>query len=273
MAKSVHDSLIELLRRGLMPFVRMCVRHNVKLVELIMVLKECMVRAAAEELSSKGQSTSASRISVMTGVHRRDTSTILKKGAAPVSGVNLILKLIGYWQQHSSYSDGKGHPKELSCEGRDSEFAKLCRAVSVDLNPYTMLFELERIGAASRTTSGIRLDLQVYGPQEDVQEGFNLLASDVDDLVTSVDENLFARDTNPNLHIRTEYDNIPSSALSEIRQWLLHEGSGFHFRAREFLSKFDRDLASIPESEKGRIRVALGSFSRVKVLEEVEQVP
>lgn len=268
MKADIQKHVLELFRRAAMPFVRLCLRNNIKLVELIAVLKECLVRAADEELRKCGKAHSASRISLMSGVHRRDTSTILKKGAVAPAGVNMTLKLLGCWQQHPDFSDGSGNARELSAEGRESEFAKLCHSVSVELNPYTMLFELERIGAIARTSKGVKLELQVYGPRGDIKDGFGFLASDVEDLVTAVDENIFNRADTPNLHIRTEYDNIPPSAISELREWLLYEGSGFHFRAREFLSKFDRDFSSKPKGESGRVRVALGSFSRIQIIED-----
>ncbi len=61
---------------------------------------------------------------------------------------------------------------------------------------------------------------------------------------------------------------MPSEALEEIRRWSAREGSAFHERARNFLSKYDRDL-NPKLGGTGTYRVAIGSFS---VIEETSEV-
>lgn len=251
------------LRQALMPLVAMSIRHNVKLADFIDVLKECFVEAAQKELEANRRPVSASKVSVMSGVHRRDTSSILKRGSPNTASINLIAKVLGLWQYKRSYQNADGTPKILSIEGRGSQFAKLVNEVSADLNPYTVLFELERLQAVRRTTRGVELNAKLYEPAGDVAEGLSLLAGDVADLCESVGENIFARERSPNLHIKTSYDNIPRSAQPEIREWLLNEGRLFHERARDYLSRFDRDLSGVTDTSD-RSRVAVGTFSRIE---------
>ena len=151
----------------------------------------------------------------------------------------------------------------LTVEGRESEFARLVHTISSDLNPYTVLFELERVGAVERTRGGVKLARRIFVPAGDVAGGLGLLADDAADLFAALDENIFTPAEVPNLHIKTQYDNIPVEALPEVRAWLFREGSAFHQRARTFFGNLDRDTSRRPVSGSGRLRVALGSFSRV----------
>jgi hypothetical protein len=61
------------------------------------------------------------------------------------------------------------------------------------------------------------------------------------------------------LHARTEFDNISRAKLAELRQWVLNEGTAFHGRVRERLSKFDCDLN--PDLEDGGGKIVVGAFS------------
>ena len=98
----------------------------------------------------------------------------------------------------------------------------------------------------------------------DLKRGVELLSSDMDDLINAVDENVFSRSSQPNHHVKTQYDNIVLEALPAIREWFLKKGALFHEEARKFLSKFDRDVHPELSKKEGGARVALGSFSLVK---------
>ena len=259
---------IECVKAVVRPVARFCLRHSIKLQELIEICKSAFIQAASEELLRRGGDMSVSRISVMTGVHRPDVMRLTRSEAPLKTSPNLISRVIGQWQHDSRFRTKSGKPRTLTCEGLGSEFVQLIRSVSGDLNPYTVLFELERIAAVERTRHGLRLKARMYISKGDAQQGFDLLSHDMNDLVLCVEENVLARDTTPNLHIKTEYDNIVPEALTEIRAWLVKEGATFQRRVREYLAAFDRDVNSSLEGKGASIRVCLGTFSRVEHLND-----
>jgi hypothetical protein len=130
------------------------------------------------------------------------------------------------------------------------------------VSPYTVSFELERLGMISKTKDGkVKLTTRVFVPKGDSSAILNMLAEDMDDLIVAV---------LPNHHLKTEYHNLPDQALIEIKQWCMKEGSAFHERARNFLSRFDRDLNPNLASGTGRHRVVVGSFSLVEEVQQIE---
>ncbi|RMD86346.1 MAG: hypothetical protein D6808_03595, partial [Candidatus Dadabacteria bacterium] len=180
----------------------------------------------------------------------------------------LASRVIGQWQQNKRFLTKSRRPKVLSIDGDDSEFNKLVRSISQDVHPGTVLFELERIGAVERTKNGVKLVARAYVPKHNPKEGFRLLSEDVSDLMLTIEENIFLRDDNPNLHAKTEYDNISEEDVPKIRNWILKEGAILHQKARNFISKFDRDLNPKKKKTKGRrMRVVLGSYSRIAPLD------
>ncbi len=234
-------------------------KHSLRIADLIEIAKQTLVEVAAQELKAKGEEVSLSRINVMTGIHRAEVARIYNTGKIRGLRENVISKVISTWQHDRRFASANGNPKVLKLEGMDSAFIKLIQSVSIDLNPYTVLFELERTETVKRTAKGLKLRKRIY-LTKDREEGFRFLSEDTQDLMSAVEENLDNLHELPNLHIKTEFDNIPESALPKIRRWLLHKGSAFHKNVSTYLSRFDRDSAA--KKETGRAtRVAIGSFS------------
>lgn len=251
------------------PVVRLCLRHGIKLGELLDVMKRAFVVEAARQLESKGEAVSTSRITVMTGVHRTDVAQIrTEKGYAPRER-HTASDVINQWRFDKNFCTKPGKPRPLTSEGKDSEFAALVKTVSNSISPYTVSFELERLGMVSRNREGkLVLKTRVYVPKGDPGSVLSMLAEDIDDLMVAVEGNAFASEGEgtPNHHLKTEYTNIPDEVLPEIKNWCVREGSAFHERARNFLSKFDRDI-NPRQLGSGTNRVAVGSFSLVEAVE------
>lgn len=250
------------LRAMLRPIVRLCLRSSLGIQTLVETAKEVFVELAAEEINRSGERLTASRVSVITGLHRRDVQRLLEGSAPKETQGALVARVIGQWEQDLSFRTKGGAPKVLSTGTSDSEFHRLVETVSKDVNPGTVLRELERIGAVEQTDRGAKLVARAYNVGERVEEGMAILTSDVDDLVVAVEENLLGAVEVPNLHGRTEYDNISSDALPEIREWIFNEGSTFHRKVRDYLSRFDRDI-NPSVGGKGGARVVFSTFSRM----------
>ena len=256
---------VRCLRCLLRPVARFCLRHSIKLQDFIEVLKGVMVEVAQEHLCERDIDVSTSRLSVMTGVHRKDVVRFRSGGVGEKKSGDIIKRIIGQWRGNNAFLNSSGKPKVLSFDSAEGEFADLIHSVSRELNPYTLLFELERTGAVERTKRGVKLRARMHLPKGDLKEGLLLLESDTEDLIASVEENLFGDLEIPNLHVKTEYDNVPKSAELEIRKWFIEEGSAFHQRARSYLSAYDRDINPGSGNAEEAIRVVVGAFSRVDV--------
>jgi len=254
------SALSQYLAPLLRPVALLCVRHGLKIQELFEASKRALLEAARGELLRQGLELNTSRLAVMTGLQRREVMRLLQTPQDESGQANLLLRIVGAWQQGKRYLDRRGKPLALDCEGAESAFAKLVQSVSQDLNPYTVLFELERVGVVERVNGEARLVSQVYVPG-DLGHGMQLLSQDQEALVLGVSENIFDQPKVPHLHIATHYDNIPESRLGEIKEWLLRKGREFHQEARAYLGSFDCDVHPEMAEGQGRSRVLVGTFS------------
>ena len=256
--KAQKQNWLSHLLRGV---IRFCLRQGLTIQDIVETSKKVIVDTASEEIRSSGESVNVSRLSLLTGLHRRDVGRILK-GEKPLGAANnFIARIITQWEQDKRFKNKTGKPKALNYVGENSSFKKLVRAVSADISPATVLFELKRIGAVKETTNGnLELISNVYTVDKDASAGFEFTAKDIDYLLCAVEENLLSPDGTANLHARTEYDNIYKSDLPKIKKWLLREGSIFHKRVRDYLASFDKDI-NPSKGKEGGGKVVIGAYS------------
>lgn len=251
-----------LLRLLVLPAVRFCLRRSLGVYDLLEILKVTFVELAREQLLEERKRVSASRISVMTGVHRRDVRRLVETGKAASGPKNLLTRVLGFWEQSPQFTTKSGRPKVLTCTGEESEFEQLVRAVSSDVKPATVLSELVRVGIAKQEGERVKLVRAVdsYAKATDPSKAFEILSRDMESLVTAVEQNVEGVYEVGNLHTRTEYDRVYPEDIPRIRRWLVKAGNSFHHSVRGYVSKSDEDL-NPKEGKKGSARVVTVSFS------------
>lgn len=261
---SAHNAFFRPLVRLCKPLVRFALARGLRYQEMLEVLKAACVEVAAEDLDSKGLDVNPSRLSVLTGLQRKEISKLRSESNTPIGNPNLLNRIIGLWQSDKRFLDARGKSRPLRFEGAESEFAELVTAVSADVNPYTVLFGLEQSGAVRKEGGILSLATPVYDASKSVIEGLELLALDSSNLHRAVEQNLFAGAKIPNLHISTVYDNVSLDSLEKLRSWILDKGSSFHEEAREFIAKYDKDANPRLFDKQGGGKVAVCTFSFIQ---------
>lgn len=255
--KTRREWYTELLHLLLRPIAVFCVKNALPIQVVTEALKLAFVQAAKSELERRDERINISRIGVVTGLVRREVVRLSKESLKTTAPATLLSKVIGSWEQDSSYTTKAGCPRILDPE---TDFRSLVQNITQDVHPSTVLFELERAQLVERTPRGLRL-AKTELVSVDPSEAFEFLSRDLGELIYTVDENLFSDQAEKNLHALTEYDNVRKDKLPQIKKWLLKEGRAFHQKARDYLSQFDLDVNPKSDSQGGA-RVTLGVFGR-----------
>lgn len=277
MAKSETKaaSKLDLLQLLMRPIVRFALRRSLSFQDFLRVAKASFVEVAEQEIKRSTAIVNVSRISVMTGLHRKDVTQIFREHQ-PVTHLSqsIFARVLGQWEQDKRFTTQDGLPKMLSFQGEKSDFFKLVSSVSKHINPFTVLFELERIGAVKKTPEGLKFMRPTAGVSADEHKVHDLVSRDIDSLINAMTENLYGSDDTGNLHMRTEYDNVFRVDIPEIRTWFIQQGKELHRRAREYLSAFDKDLnPDLKSRGSAGAKVVFSSFSFTTPPSEVEETP
>ena len=146
-------AVVRALRRALRPLVRVMIARGLTLPSAVELLKTLMVEVADKEFGIGAKPPTDSRVSLVTGVHRKDVSRLRQVMASsdehvPAS-VSLGAHLVAVWLGSPQYLDEQGLPLALprfASEGGAVSFEALVSSVNSDIRPRVVLDEWIRLG-------------------------------------------------------------------------------------------------------------------------------
>jgi hypothetical protein len=259
-----HNAIYASTLRVLRPLIRLLLRHGVPFGTFSDLAKRVYVEVALEESGIPGRKQTHSRVSVLTGLSRKEVLRVtrLERPDDTETGdrYNRAARVIGGWVRDERFHDGSGNPAPLPMEGDGSTFPELVKAHSGDVPARAVLDELVRVGAAERTKDEkVRLLARAYIPTTGDEEKIGILGADVSELIDTIDHNLQAEPGKAFFQRKAMYDNLPDEAVEELRKDLAMRAERFLEQADRRLSERDRDVH--PETPgTGRRRAGIGIF-------------
>lgn len=235
-AAQIFRPLVKQLLAGGVPFGRIEAR-----------LRELFVEVAESELQLPGRRQTDSRISLLTGINRKEVRRIRsaeQTQAAPSSfSMNYATSLISRWLTDAQTSDRSGRPRPLPYQAqRGPSFMKLARKVTGDFAPRVLLDELLRSGAVEmRGDNMVVLKSDAYVPKRQSAEKLQILGEDPPELIETILRNTFAEGKELLLQRKVYYDNLGSSGAQQVRALMRREGERFLRRVNRLLARHDRD--------------------------------
>ena len=161
-------ALVRLVGRILYPLVHLLLARSFTYPMLADLLKSIYVQIAKEEFALADKRQTDSRISLLTGVHRKDVRRLAHQNTAadfmPAS-ISLGSQLIALWLTQPAYLDERGHSRPLPrVSGGDNtiSFEALVTSQSKDIRPRAVLDEWQRLGIV-RVDDKDRVCLNVEG--------------------------------------------------------------------------------------------------------------
>ncbi|SEC94726.1 hypothetical protein SAMN05519104_2428 [Rhizobiales bacterium GAS188] len=134
------------LARLLRPLVRLLVRSGITFPALSDLLRELYVNVAEYDFALPGKEQTDSRVSLLTGIHRKEVRR-LRGAGAPVSVVPAALsrtsRIVALWLAAPEFTDGEGKPLPLPrvAAGTAPSFETLVASVTRDVRPRAVLDE------------------------------------------------------------------------------------------------------------------------------------
>jgi hypothetical protein len=151
-ALAPRPAVVSALRRMLRPIVRLLLNNGITFPYLGDLLKLIYVETAEREFGLGTRHLTDSRITLLTGVHRKDVRRLRHEGPAevpPTSDLTLGTRIVARWLGDLSYLDPAGTPRPLPRtphKGGAESFAALVEKVSKNVRPRSVLDELVRLG-------------------------------------------------------------------------------------------------------------------------------
>lgn len=257
---------------------RLCLRHGLSFEAVVEIAKRAFVDVAQREFVIAGRKQSASRIALLTGLHRKEVGRMLaaERPDDPGAGTRVAYaeRVIAGWRRDPEFADARGAPAALGFDDGTPSFADLVKRYGGrDVPGRAVLDELSRVGAVTRQRDGrIRLVARAYVPARASVEGIAILGGDVADLVSTIDHNLSSDPDAGLFQRRVSYDNLPEEAIGEIHAEVRRAGQALLERLDRVMSRRDRD--SNPKARgTGRKRAMTGIYFFADDVHETKEKP
>lgn len=267
MTNTVNNNKMKLqaaVVRLLKPLVRILLRNGIPFGVFAEIARWTYVDVAFQESSLPGRKLSDSRISILTGLSRKEVSR-LKGVDFPIdqeaaARFNRAARVIGGWVRDARFRDFSGEPAQLKFDGEENSFSSLVRAHGGDVPARAILDELVRVGTAEVDADGnIALLQRAYVPNSGEAENIEILGTDVSDLLETIDYNLNPAHIDRRFQRKVSYDNIPEEAAAKFREMSSRHSQQLLEEYDRFLSGQDRDL-NPDKTGTGCKRVGVGIY-------------
>ena len=125
--------------------------------------KRAYLRVAVEDVLPRGQRINISRLSVATGMTRKEVSTLLRgpqdkltrNAESRTRGEQRALRVLRGWSSDPRFQSQKGRPGTLPYRGQTKSFTYLVKLYGGDVTPKSVQRELERMGLIEPTRAGV----------------------------------------------------------------------------------------------------------------------
>ncbi|TAK98408.1 MAG: hypothetical protein EPO08_19080 [Rhodospirillaceae bacterium] len=213
--------LLAAVKRLLRPLVRLLVSRGVGLAAMTELLKEVYVGVAMQEFPADKKSPSDSRISVMTGVHRKDVKrlrTLSAEDLAAPRTVSLGAQIVSRWLGSSETTDANGRPLPLPRQSASGpSFDALVESVSTDVRPRAVLDDWLRLGVARLEGDRVVLNQAAFVAPKGFEEKSFYLGRNVGDHIAAAAHNLLG-DGNALLERSVHYSNLTESSVKSLTE-------------------------------------------------------
>lgn len=227
----------------LRPLARLAIRKGWLFPVVEQRLRHAYVKGAVS--LNEGAATD-SRISVMTGLQRRDIARLKGEAAEPQNQRQPLAEIIALWWDDPTYD-----PEGIPIQGDGESFSTLARRVRQDVHPRTFLDVLIENGAVEESGGKVVLKARSYQPLPGSEDQLAYLADNVGDHLATAVSNVV--DGAMRYDMAVHYSGLSADAIAELDT---------HFRSRmmQTLQELDAMARAFPDTEDGPHRFRAGGY-------------
>lgn len=259
------SAIVRAASRALRPLARMLLASGLTFREFNALARRVFVSVASDEFGRNGRPTNVSRVSLMTGIARKEVKKLrdeLAEHDVPAPALRKTTeatRLLSAWHDSPGYQDADGKPLAIPREGPAPSFAALHHEHGGDVPASTLEKDLVRTGAVGIGADGRLRALTRYFMPLPLEADAVDRAGDVLLLMgNTVTRNLTRKPgTIGRFEGRATHPQIPAQAEADFRQFLETEGM-------RFLEAMDRWLleqaSRYPNDARNMVRLGVGVY-------------
>jgi Family of unknown function (DUF6502) len=234
--------MIRALDALLAPLARLLVARGVSFAVATRHLKRHYVQAA---LTLAGKNTTDSRLSVMTGLQRRDVVALRDAAVDEAPGINHAARLVARWL---AVHQGQPLPRK-----GDVSFDTLAQSIRRDVHPKTILDQLLAAGTVTLAPDGtVSLTSGAHQPTPGSAEQLAYLATNAGDFLNAAVTNTLSADP-PHFERAVHYNQLSPAAIATLN-------AAFCKGQMALLHEINAQAAALQATHPGTARFRAGGY-------------
>ncbi|WP_439859847.1 DUF6502 family protein [Pseudomonas sp. MBLB4136] len=261
---TLPPSLLPALQHVMRPLVRLMLKNGVTYGGFAELLKAIFVEVAEREFRLDDKPPTDSRVSLLTGVHRKDVKRLRAKAHESEVALPEIISfgahLVSVWLNNSPFCAQPGSPQplaRLASTGGECSFDALVAQVSKDIRARVVLDEWLRLGVVRLDDQDrVHLETKAFIPKRGFDEKAAYFRHNLHDHACAAVHNL-SEDGEPFFERSVHYDSLSPAAVRQLREAVQAEGMQLLIGFNQLAAELEKRDAPPPNA---RQRITIGLY-------------
>jgi hypothetical protein len=209
----------------LRPLIRLLLAHGITFTVFSDVVRSIYVKVAEEEFTLRDKAQTDSRVSLLTGIHRREVNRLRNERMQEIAlpqHASMSALLLATWSGHPDYLDSHGLPvalPRLASKGGGRSFESLVQSISKDFRARVVLDEWLRQGIVEiDADDNVHLSAEAFVLPRDTHEKVFYFGQNIHDHLAATVHNL-AGAAPPFLERCVFYDKLSAESVRELADY------------------------------------------------------
>jgi len=257
---AAHQACRILLR----PLTSMLLRAGMTWKEFADLAKTAFVETATAEYGISGRPTNISRVSILTGISRKEVKRQRDLLAAETTvtpqKTTDATRVLSGWFQDPDFLNDKGEPLPLVESGAKPSFEDLCRRYGGDIAAPTMLKELLTTATVATNDHGRLFPMRrYYQPARHDDENLLWAVNLIRDLSNTMNNNVFkTEETRLRFGGKADNTEIPASRREAFQAFMDQRGQAFLEEIDDWLTE---NASDTNDQYDPCVRLGVGVFA------------
>ncbi|MGB5255893.1 MAG: DUF6502 family protein [Woeseiaceae bacterium] len=263
MESNINNTLRTSCRALLRPIASVVLKCGMTWREFSELSKAVFVSVASDEFGIRGRPTNVSRVSILTGISRKEVKRqrelLAETGSGTSAKTTDATRLLSGWHQDPAYTGTDGLPLALPPTGAAPSFQSLFESYGGDTPEQTLLRELLNAGSIAKDPQGQYVAKRRYHMPIEMDAGsIRFFGTNLFDHANTLCKNVTGDTNERRLEGFAVDDQIHPAVVDEFKEFLNARGQEFLEEIDDWLSQHRVDPS---DSETTPVRLGLGVYA------------
>jgi hypothetical protein len=252
--------------------VRLMMQNGLTFPVLADALRQLYVEVALDDVLIEPKARTNSRISLLTGVHRKEIRRLreLPKDPSEAPGIVTVAgQIVARWVGATPFIDADGRPRPLrrtsNEAGSDPSFEQLVEFVTTDIRPRAVLDDLLSHGVVVMDADDrVQLNTEAFIPRAGGDEHLFYFARNLHDHLAAAAANISAVEAPPFLDRSVHYDRLTQAQLHTLREYARAAAIRVLLDVNRLAQELTEATPESASAESGRINLGVYVFDETE---------